>query len=211
MKALELTGKIFGKWTVLQFSHSKKNNRYWLCRCECGKEKTVCVAHLTSRASSSCGCPTYSSKHSAYSIWHGIITRCYLATHPNYQNYGARGITMCKEWRESPDVFVQWAISTGYKKGMSIERKDNEKGYSPDNCCWIPRGDQNYNKRNTHWVIWEGKKISLAKLIKEKGLSFGMVGKRLERGWSVSDAITKSKRIYKKGGDCHLFTNNDQV
>jgi len=193
---IDLKGKKFGKWTVIKVS--EQNKRYWLCKCICGKEKMVHSSNLKSGRTTSCGCPTYLSRQPIGKIWDGIKTRCYNTTDIRYKNYGARGIKMSIEWKKNRKAFVDWAIASGYKEGLTIERKDNEKGYYPENCCWISLEEQSYNRRNTTWVIWKGKKTSLAKLAKNYGVLINCITKRINRGWSLEKALSKPSRNYHK-------------
>ena len=111
-KPIDITGKKFGKLTVLGVHHlGKRNTRYWLCKCECGKETVQISANLKSGRIKSCGCQRYielserNKKHGMagtriYRIWRGMISRCKYKTATGYENYGARGISVCKEWED---------------------------------------------------------------------------------------------------------------
>jgi hypothetical protein len=201
MKKIDLTGKVFGRWTVVGLDHTDKQNKYWLCKCECGKERVVRAGDLPRTSNSSnklrkCKCtPDY--KHPATNVWYYMKKRCY-SKNPNHinNNYEGRGIKMCIAWAKSSRAFVKWAVSTGYKEGLTIERKDVNKGYSPENCCWIPLKDQAYNRRNTKWVIWKGEKISLAQLIAQHNLPYGTILKRILYGWPVEKAINTAVKSY---------------
>lgn len=74
-------------------------------------------------------------------------TRCYNEHFAAYKYYGGRGITICDEWRENFQAFHDWAMANGYRDDLTIDRIDNDKGYSPDNCRWITMEEQNKNKR----------------------------------------------------------------
>lgn len=186
MRPVDLTGMKFGKWYVISRSDRKT---YWNCRCDCGTLKEVFHSHLKNEKSTSCGCFTYPHHHPAYTIWHGIKVRCYCRTSPNYKIYGAKGIRMCKEWKNDPWSFLNWADSSGFKPGLSIERLDCFGNYNPENCTWIPREEQNWNKMNTFWVRWNRKKISLGELVQNHNLIYQTVFKRLRRGWTLKQAI----------------------
>ena len=77
------------------------------------------------------------SKHPLFNIWTLMVARCHRKYATSYKIYGAKGITVCKEWRESTKAFFDWALANGYKKGLQIDRIDNLKGYSPDNCRFV--------------------------------------------------------------------------
>lgn len=188
---MDLTGKRFGKWLVL--SISDKRQRLWLCRCDCGTEKIVDGSSLKSGTSKSCRCPTYPYRNPVASVWSGMKTRCYNTKDPQYKNWGGRGIKMSILWKNDLKAFIDWAASSGYKKGLSIERKDNNRGYSPENCCWATQQEQCYNQRITIRVVWEGEEIALQKLCRLKNLPFQRIAKRISKGWSAYEAITASK------------------
>ena len=133
---IDLTGKRFGRWTVLHESPKPKGGQTrWHCRCVCGKEKpAVLYGGLVSGASKSCGClrmeglvkPTHQihgQRNPTYRVWQGMRTRCYNVMHPSYRRYGARGITICPQWQDDFDQFLK---DMGPRpEGMTIERKDN--------------------------------------------------------------------------------------
>lgn len=88
-------------------------------------------------------------KHSAYQPWVDMIHRCYTPTRRSFKHYGAKGITVCDEWRNSPVEFVKWADSLGMREGQWLDRINNSKGYSPDNCRWVTILQSNRNKSTT--------------------------------------------------------------
>lgn len=137
-----------------------------LCECDCGEMSTPYLDSLRRGSSKSCGCQadrvrgerlanqsTHGlSKHPTYQIWKAMNARCSDKKNSQYHDYGGRGITVCDEWKSSPVEFVKWAESNGYRKGLEIERKDNDSGYSADNCVFVTSSQ---NKRNTRRsYIW---------------------------------------------------------
>lgn len=157
-KPIDITGQKFGKLTVLGVHHlGKRNTRYWLCKCECGKETVQISVNLKSGRTKSCGCQRYielserNKKHGMsgtriYRIWRGMISRCKYKTATGYENYGARGISVCKEW-EDFERFYLWALENGYSDELTIERKNVDGNYEPGNCEWITWEMQASNKR----------------------------------------------------------------
>ena len=144
------------------------------------------------------------SHRGLYSKYNAMKARCYRKTSSKYANYGARGIIVCDEWMDADtgfDAFADWSLSHGYQDDLTLERIDVNKGYSPDNCKWIPRVEQSYNKQNTVWVEFEGERVSLAKLCSEKGLNYQTVYFRIfDIGMGVEDAIYKPLMKYSELG-----------
>ncbi len=130
------TGKKFGKLTVMEKMFKKNRQWYWKCQCDCGKESTVLIKSLISGNTQSCGCLNReaSTTHGLsylriFHIWKEMINRC--GKEKRYKL-----ISVCDEWRNSFDVFYQWAIKMGYNDTLEIDRKDNDKNYCPENCRW---------------------------------------------------------------------------
>jgi hypothetical protein len=155
-KFKDLTGAKFDRWTVIERTENKGKRIMWLCKCECGTESTVRGDHLNGGYSKSCGCLRTEShtKHghssathisSEYSSWHNMVTRCTNNSHASFNDYAGRGITVCEKWK----TFENFLEDMGNKPSdeYSIERIDNNKGYSPANCVWSDRITQQRNQR----------------------------------------------------------------
>ena len=124
-----------------------------------------------------------------HNIWCGINNRC-NPSHKNNGRYGARGIKVCDEWSEYEN-FAKWAREHGYEDGLTIERVNVDGDYCPENCKWIPFGDQARNRRTTFWVMYQGEKMSLAEAAEKAGLPYKQVHYRIKRrGWSVENALS---------------------
>lgn len=139
-----------------------------------------------------------------YGIWIGMKSRCYRKTHHEFHRYGGRGITVCEEWLNSYDRFYDWAKSHGYKGDLTIERKDVNAGYSPDNCEWIPRNAQARNRSTSFLIEYNGEKLSCADLSRMCGLEKHTILERLRKGISVQEAIStqsRTGRTYSIGGE----------
>jgi hypothetical protein len=164
-KFVDLTGKRFNRIVILKRIPTIKDRTMWLCKCDCGIQKEVQGKHLTHGKIQSCGClcleiNTLRMKGNAFGRKHGLtnhplrairkamIHRCESPTNRFYKNYGGRGIGVCNEWRESLEAFVKWALNAGWKKGLSIDRKDNDGPYSPENCHWITVAENSSKKRS---------------------------------------------------------------
>lgn len=162
MKTIELTGMKFGRWTVIKKVKSNKNIAVWECVCECGTIKNVGSHYLRNGNSKSCGCynrevailsnTTHGKTYTRlYSTWCKMKGRCTNPKLKVFKYYGGRGITIYEEWFKF-EKFYEWALSNGYNDTLTIERKDNNGNYEPENCCWIPQSEQTKNRTNTVYI-----------------------------------------------------------
>ena len=126
--------------------------------------------------------------------WYHIKERCYNKNSKSYPLYGGRGITVCDEWLHDSDAFARWAMENGYKSGLEIDRIDNDKGYSPDNCRWIPKIQNMRNTRINKNITWNGKTHTLSEWCELLDLPYQTINMRLHRGWSFEDAISRPIR-----------------
>lgn len=129
------------------------------------------------------------AKDPLYNICTQMIARCHNPNNASYYNYGARGITVCDEWRYDRSKFVDWAKENGYRKGLSIDRIDNSKGYSPDNCRWVERLIQQNNTRRNRYLTVDGETHSISEWARIKGISKNSIETRLRRGMSEEEAV----------------------
>ena len=156
----DLTGLRFGRLVVVKRSNKPSGRKdgpvTWVCVCDCGNHKDVRGPELRTGDTQSCGClfkevlnevhTTHGlRKHPLYSKYYRMYGRCYDPNNNRYYRYGARGIKICDEWRSSFNIFFEWCLNSGWEPGLTIERKDNDGDYCPNNCCWIPLRDQQKN------------------------------------------------------------------
>lgn len=177
-KLVDLTGKTFGRLTVVKRAESETGQAKWLCKCECGNECVVFGNNLRRGHTISCGCyredtrPSLAFKHGykhtrIYDVYCRIKARCYNPNNPSYPRYGGRGIVMCDEWKDDPMAFIEWAYEHGYDENApymkcTVEREDNSKGYSPDNCHFADAKEQANNRRTNLIIEHNGEKKTLA-------------------------------------------------
>ena len=126
-----------------------------------------------------------------WGIWHGVKRRCLDARTARYKDYGGRGIHVCDEWANDFDAFADWAKANGYADNLTIERKDVNGDYCPENCEWITLEAQAVNRRNNRQVTYRGETKPLVVWCDELGLKYDATHNRIEKGWTVKDAFEK--------------------
>jgi len=147
---LDITGHVFGKLVVLQFSHKDERGRkYWACQCDCGNTTTVQGSSLKSGLTASCGCSKGSSTHSLsgtkmYKVWSAMKNRVLNKNNHDYAAYGGRGISCSEDWLTFENFLRD--MGSEYAENLSLERIDVNGNYCKENCKWIPAGEQQYNK-----------------------------------------------------------------
>jgi len=193
----DLTGQVFGKLTAVEIAgRSEKGSILWLCNCECGNTYTVASAYLVRGSTKSCGC--YRGGHGLsgtklYQVYNNILTRLNNPNHPQYKDYGGRGISICDEWAKPGEGmvnFYNWAVNNGYKEGLTIDREDVNGDYSPENCRWVTMKDQCDNRRSTRRITYKGETKSAKAWSLSLGGSSDLVIGRLKLGWSEEEAVS---------------------
>ena len=197
-------GTVYGCFEVTDVKYDMEQKRQlWTLRCvHCGLVKQTYNGkdYVKGKNHGICKCQhtkkLYSEKpqkikkakmqdHPLYCRWENMKSRCYRKSDKDYPNYGGRGITMCDEWRYDFWAFADWAMENGYRDGLTIDRKDNDKGYSPDNCRWITRYEQNQNKRNI--PLYDD--MTLPDWCLEHDVSYDRVVTDLRNGVSFGEAV----------------------
>lgn len=211
-KPENLAGQTFGRLSIIGQYHPadpKDRGAWWLCYCDpklegCGKTFATRAKFLKSGATRSCGCLREEERLKAitkhglyltpeYAVWDRMKSRCYNEKDSLYQYYGARGIKMSDEWRNSFEAFYRDMGKRPSNK-HSIERKDNNGPYSVSNCKWATRIEQANNTRNN--IVYErnGVKKTLAEWCRELGLDYQATYMRIYKGMTFEEVIIAMKK-----------------
>ena len=202
-RAKDLTGQTFGRLTVLGPLKGEGGTIIWLCHCSCGTEKEFRGTNLKSGSTLSCGCwrrekhRTHGMKGTPeYNIWKSMTQRCKNPNDPGFHNYGGRGISVCKRWLKFENFIADMGKKPHPK--LSIERRDNDLGYTPDNCYWASKKTQMNNKRTNHLITHNGETHTLSEWSEITGISYTTLRARRRRGWSASRALTQPLQLHLK-------------
>lgn len=201
----DMTGKRYGLLTVLSL-YEKRFTRggtmyfCWLCQCDCGAKKICRGASLATGRNISCGCRQHKHEkhgycyHPLYNTWTGMKGRCYDKNAPAYRDYGARGITVCDEWINDAGRFIEHVLSLGWYEGcgLSIDRINNNLGYSPSNVRLATQSMQSRNNRRTIYLEFNGRTASIAEWSEILGIPYSRIQTRIYRGWSSERALTEA-------------------
>ena len=214
IKTKDLTGRKFGRLTVLGIDETNENTRrtYWFCQCECGNFKSVRSDSLQNGSIKSCGClkreqdvinldshrydiPAVGTR--LYRIWTGIKSRCDDKNNPRYSDYGGRGIVLCDEWKNDFHSFYEWACSNGYKDDLTIDRINNDGNYCPKNCRWVDNKIQSLNRRSNIKITIGNTTKTLTEWCEIFDLDSKTVFARLQRNEDISLDELFSMRKYR--------------
>jgi hypothetical protein len=192
---VNLTGKVYGKLTVISFHGRNNNKTFWNCHCECGMDKVVHSHNLQQKHTKSCGCLVRNSpngtthnksKTREYEIWCGMKKRCMNTKSKAYKDYGGRGITICERWINSFEDFLA-DMGPSPTNEHSLDRIENDGNYEPSNCRWATRLVQTNNSRKNVIITHEGTSLTLAQWAAELGIAY----KTLHRRLRISNFSTK--------------------
>lgn len=198
---MNLKGQRFGRWLVIGPVENRGKKKYWFCRCDCGTEKFVNHGNLRTGCTQSCGCLRREllgnrqrihgmSGTPEYLTWLRMKQRCYDENSTRYEDWGGRGIKVCDHWRHS---FENFFSDMGKKPSPehSLDRIDNDKGYSPENCRWASPKEQSRNSRRNRYLTHNGMTLRLGEWVKQTGLNRTTITQRIDScGWSVEEALT---------------------
>ena len=197
----DLTGMKFGEWEALSYAGDSQ----WLCRCKCGKEQKIQTGSLRFGCTKMCkACAeeyirqhppmeTHGDSHSKlYSVFYAMHDRCEKPTVPHFDRYGGRGITVCEEWSGEDGYvnFSKWSKANGYKEGLQIDRRDNDKGYSPENCRWVSRIENMNNTSANRRIEIDGESKTVAEWARHFNIPIHrFYGRYVIGGWSLEDTL----------------------
>lgn len=207
-RVIDITGQRFHRLVVLgQAPQQEAGKIRWRCQCDCGKVVILPAGNMKNGHTKSCGCwleerrPTFRRTHGwgslrkatekgrVYRVWSSAKQRCHNPTDDAYAYYGARGIVMCERWRESFEAFIE---DMGPRPpGGTIDRRDNDGPYSPENCRWVTRRDQARNRRSSRPITWRGETRLMCEWSARLGIRVGTLSQRINgMGWSVERAFS---------------------
>ena len=196
-KRFDLIGSRFDRWTVLAYAGSNKHRMAtWNCRCDCGIESVVSTSSLRSRQSRSCGCLQVEScatkqrasvlHRSEFNVWNSMMARCYRPSSNRFEQYAARGIKVCERWHD----FHAFLADMGPRPhGHTIERKDVDGDYCPENCIWLPLAKQACNRRDTIWFERGGERMCLSEWCARLSLNYKATWAKYRKGCQLADLL----------------------
>lgn len=199
-KLSDLTGKKFGRLTVVKRVENKGHETMWLCRCDCGNQKNITAGNLKSHKTKSCGCirkeipngtrHSYSNTR-IYNLWGCMIQRCHNPKNPKYVKYGARGIIVCDEWKNDFENFRRWSFANGYNDNLTIDRIDVNGNYEPSNCRWTTIKEQANNTRRNHYITYKGETKTLKQWSEDLGINYSTLRSRVTSlNWTTEKAFS---------------------
>lgn len=200
-----LIGQRFNRLTILDIWKDEEKGYYMCkCRCDCGNLRENRLTYVKNGAIKSCGCIKYKYRslpgktecifdgraaHPLHKVWNSMLDRCENPNNPMFPIYGARGISVCEEWRDFRK-FVEWSNSVGGRPdGYSLDRIDTDGNYCPENCRWADEETQQNNKRTNRYLTYKGETLSLSQWSRKTGLSRCAIQYRFMQGWSAEDIL----------------------
>lgn len=197
-------GMVFGRLTTIRMiGRAKDRHAIWLCRCTCQTEHAVRQQDLQSGRTRSCGCLLLEARHlntvthgnarkgkltHEYMAWRSMLQRCLNPASPRFRDYGGRGIAVCDRWRESFQNFLD--DMGACPAGLSLDRRDNNGSYSPDNCAWVTVTEQCRNTRRNRYIVIDGERRCVAEWCALYGINMWTFLGRLEKGIPAKVALT---------------------
>jgi hypothetical protein len=197
-------GQTFGRLLVLATPpYGKGERQLWECMCQCGNYVTVVAKNARKGHTKSCGClrRDANTTHGGsglpeYAVWEAMIGRCFNANHPQFNDYGGRGITVCEQWRNFATFYQDMGARP--TSNHSIDRINNEGNYEPTNCRWTTVDKQSRNKRNNHFLTLNGVTMCLSDWAQRGNISPGLLSYRIRiQKMSLTQALSTPPKPYK--------------
>ncbi|UKJ74539.1 hypothetical protein [Azospirillum brasilense] len=207
-----LAGQRFGRLVAVSFvciDHNRSSR--WLCQCDCGAKTVVVGSALTRGNTKSCGClKSDRARERGYQtikkaqqakVTHGrsktrleriymhMKQRCGNPKNVDYALYGGRGIKVCTEWLSDPAIFFAWAEANGYAENLTIDRRDSNGDYTPENCRWITQAEQARNTSRCRWIEWRGDRLLVSAWEQRLGCAKGAISRRILSGETATTVL----------------------
>lgn len=187
-----LTGERFGFLEVIGYAGGDGKKSWWTARCDCGTKRLFVGSELRKGSVRSCGCQKASllseaakthgmSRHRAYGVWRNMMDRCRLPSHFAYERYGGRGISVCERWSQFENFWAD--MGPTWRQGLTIERKNNDEGYNPENCVWADRRAQARNTRSNTYIRTPLGRMLICEAAELSGLNVTTLCYRAGAGW----------------------------
>lgn len=206
----DYTNKRFNRLVIISDAPSQKrangssSRRRVICRCDCGVIKNIDLQSIKDGKTKSCGCLNDENKkiphtthglsyNPLYQVWYDMKNRCSNQKCNHYQYYGGRGISVCDEWSNSLQSFIEWASENGYKKGLQLDRINSNGNYEPCNCRFISLKENMRNRRSGVKCEYNGETKTLVEWCELLNLEYELVRTRLKRGWSFKTSVETPK------------------
>lgn len=236
-KAIDRTGQKFGRLTFVEYIGRDRYKTLWKFKCDCGNDYIGDAKAVSSGNTSSCGCYSKESlikrnqkhglwKSPLYQKYQDMIRRCYNPDTTRFNDYGGKGVEVCKEWLKENngfENFVNWSLNNGYveydpkktprKEVPTLDRIDNSKGYSPDNCRWVKFKKQENNKSNNLYLFYKNEKFTTKELAEKFDISYTIVKRKYHKGMSGDDIVIRYSRLpenYDNRGRLGTLPNYEQ-
>lgn len=202
---IDMTGSVFGRLTVIERAENDQaGNARWICKCECGKTKTIRARALRQGRTRSCGCllsETSKTRMSKLLTKHGMASsklyrvyvsmreRCEKQSTAEYHRYGGRGIRVCDEWKNDRNLFLEWAFKNGYKEGLQIDRIDNNGNYCPENCRWVTALENCNNTSKNVFLQYNNEIHTLSEWSRLLGINRSTIYSRYRAGKTTEEIL----------------------
>lgn len=193
MRVINMAGQKIGRLQVLERNGKDRFGQIvWKCRCECGNITNVPGGHLRTGHTTSCGClakevnskvhTTHGKRNTRlYRIWSNMLQRCKNPNVKEYKWYGAKGVSVCDEWKNDFQSFYDWAIANGYRDDLSIDRINSNGNYNPSNCRWISISEQQSNRSNNRFLTHNGETHNIKEWASVLGIDYFRLYSLLEK------------------------------